>query len=273
MPLPNNRLVQTGTDFVIGAVPSQSQLRSTPGLPNPFGVGASAYEPRTLIYDPSNDPLMAGSDLQVTGQSPEDKAAAKALADSAGAGVSTQAPSTPGLSGSALSFVNAAKTLLGKPYVWGGTTANGVDCSGLLFYAFNQAGIKMPRYRASDYGRMGQQVDSGAARPGDIVYWDEPGATDHVGIYLGNGMVLNSPHSGTTVQINKVWGSPTYRRIINDGQFGQLATPMGGTTESYAGQPSGPMFLSDLPSGIGIDSAVPILADKPRSPYRMRAER
>jgi cell wall-associated NlpC family hydrolase len=66
--------------------------------------------------------------------------------------------------GSVLSFINAAKQLLGKPYVWGGTTINGTDCSGLLYYAFNAAGIKMPRYRASDYGKMGQQVDAHRTR-------------------------------------------------------------------------------------------------------------
>lgn len=269
--LVNNSLVQLGTNFVLGPQPSETEA-GPHGVPNPFGVGASAFEPNTQILDPMNDPLFAGSDLQVNGQSPEDKAAADALSAGASAGVNTQAPSTPGLTGSALGFVNAAKQLLGKPYVWGGTTINGVDCSGLLYFAFNKAGIKMPRYRAVDYGKMGQQVDASTARPGDLVYWDEPGDVDHIGIYMGNGQVLNAPHSGTSVQINHVWGHPTYRRVLNDTEFGQLATPDGGTAQSYAGQPSGPLFMGDLPSGIGIDSTAPIIADKPRANYTMRVD-
>jgi len=243
MPLANNDLVQVGHDWVIGAVPAKGNS-STHGVPNPFGVGASAYEPNTIVYDPSNDPLMAGSETQLTGHSRADELAAKDAA-SAEAGVNAGDTGTPEASGSVLSFINAAKQLLGKPYVWGGTTVSGTDCSGLLYYAFNAAGIKMPRYRAVDYGKMGQQVTADQARPGDIVYWDESGDVDHVGIYLGNGLVLNSPHSGTVTQIDRVWGNPTYRRIINDGGFGQMATSSGGTVLAYDGQNAGSLFASD----------------------------
>lgn len=244
MPLANNMLVQNGSDWVVGVQPSKSGLDGTPGLPNPYGAGASAFEPNTQLLDPTNDPIFAGSDLQVDGQSPQDKAAADALKAKPASVVNTQAPGTPAVSGSALAFINAAKSLLGKPYVWGGTTSSGVDCSGLLYYAFNQAGIKMPRYVASQYGQMGTQVSGADARAGDIVYWNEPGSVDHVGIYLGNGMVLNAPHTGTNVQINQVWGTPEYRRIINDGQFGTMATPVStDTVTSYAGRPANDLFL------------------------------
>lgn len=261
MPLANNQLVQSGTDWVIGVKPPAQSGQPT-GVPNPYGAGARAFEPNTQIYDPSNDPLMAGSEVQLTGESAVDKAAAAKAAQTATAAPSVipQSGGTPGASGSVLSFINAAKSLLGKPYVWGGTTASGVDCSGLLYYAFNQAGVKMPRYRASDYGRMGQQVAAAQALPGDIVYWDEPGSTDHVGIYLGGGMVLNSPHTGTVVQIDKVWGDPTYRRIISDNGFGQMATSSGGSVLSYNGQFAGQAFLSPQPHVIGVSSSVPTAA-------------
>lgn len=243
MPLANNNLLQNGSDWVIGAVPSQVGTGSR-GVSNPYGAGASAYEPHTQVYDPSSDPLFRGAESQLGGSPPADTTQAA----SGGATAITQGAGSPTTNGSVLSFVNAAKTLLGKPYVWGGTTANGVDCSGLLYYAFNKAGIKMPRYRAVDYGKMGQQVDAGQALPGDIVYWNEPGNVDHVGIYLGSGMVLNSPHTGTVVQINKVWGNPTYRRIIGDNGFGQLATPSGAPVLSYDGDFAGRLFLSQTPA-------------------------
>lgn len=152
------------------------------------------------------------------------------------------------VNGNVLDFINAAKTMIGKPYVWGGTTANGVDCSGLLYYAFNKAGIQMPRYRASDYGQMGEQVEAKAAQPGDIVYWSDGGG--HVGIYLGNGMVLNSPHSGMTTQIDKVWGNPVYRRLVNDSAFGHVATPDGDTTLGYQGLPVSTVFTNGVQNNL-----------------------
>lgn len=237
--------------FVMG-VPKVPARSVQSGLPNPYGVGASAFEPQTEVYSPGSDPLMRGSSMQLSGydavdkKKADDEAAAqlaKQQADAQAAGVSVSgsltgaSPSGPTINanGAVLSFVNAAKTLLGKPYVWGGTTASGVDCSGLLYYAFNAAGIKMPRYRASDYGKMGQAVSGQDARAGDIVFWNEPGDTDHVGIYLGNGYVLNSPHSGTVVQVDRVWGNPTYRRIIQDNNWGEMTTSSGGSVPSYAG--------------------------------------
>lgn len=275
MPLANNFLVQNGADWVVGATPSRTGYGR--GVPNPFGPGASSFEPNTEIYDPSNDPLMKGSRLQVEGQSEYDKQAAdKAAADAASAASATASAiaggsGTPGASGSVLNFINAAKSLLGKPYVWGGTTANGVDCSGLLYFAFNQAGIKMPRYRAVDYGRMGQTVSADQARAGDVVYWNESGDVDHVGIYLGNGMVLNSPHSGTVVQINKVWGNPTYHRIINDDGFGQIATSSGGSVQSYGGKPAGQLFMGSMPAGIGIESTAALNEGHADTGFKMRA--
>lgn len=128
----------------------------------------------------------------------------------------------------AANVIAAAKTMLGKPYVWGGTTSRGVDCSGLLYLAFNAAGVKMPRYRAVDYGRLGAAVEPGAARAGDVVFWDNPNTTtDHVGIYLGDGMVIQAPNSGDVVKISKVWGKPKFRRIVDDPHFGVQASPPG----------------------------------------------
>lgn len=140
-------------------------------------------------------------------------------------------------------IINQAKGLLGRPYIWGGTTSRGVDCSGLIYYAFNAAGVKIPRLRAIDYGRMGTAVSAAQARPGDLVYWDNPNTTtDHVGIYLGNGQVIQAPTTGDVVKISQVWGNPTYRRIVNDGNFTTGPTPAGGTQQMYGGRPVSALF-------------------------------
>jgi len=210
------------------------------GVPNPYGVGASAYEPETELYDPGVDnPLLKGWD---DAYNAVQRSRAKERAAQAG---TTEIPADtvigsdahgPMVKGSAAAVIAAAKTMLGKPYIWGGTTSRGVDCSGLLYLAFNQAGIPMRRFVASEYGKMGQQVSAHDARPGDVVYWDEKGPVDHVGIYLGNGMVIQSPQSGDVTKISRVWGNPTYRRILNDSAFGKQATPSGQPVVSYRGQ-------------------------------------
>jgi cell wall-associated NlpC family hydrolase len=254
VPSPNTgTILDSGASWVIGAQVAGNRYLSA--LPNPYGVGASAYEPATEIYTPGTDPLMRGSSSQVSGystvQRQKDEAAAKkaeqdaaaqlASATAAATAGATAAANGPliGGTGSALAVINAAKSLLGKPYVWGGVTAAGVDCSGLLYYAFNAAGIKMPRYRAIDYGKMGEAVGADQARAGDVVYFDNPNTdTDHVGIYLGNGMMIDSPTTGGHVEVVRVYKNAQYRRILNDDQFGTMsAIPNGGGSPltSYAG--------------------------------------
>jgi cell wall-associated NlpC family hydrolase len=99
----------------------------------------------------------------------------------------------------------------GTPYRYGGTTPRGFDCSGFTQYVYRQVGIKLPR-TSSAQRRAGRSIPRSQGRPGDLVYM--PG---HVGIYLGNGMMYDSPRSGKRVGARKIWSS-NYRiiRVIND---------------------------------------------------------
>lgn len=218
------------------------------GVPNPYGKGIHAYEPETEVWTPPKADRGVATDGQLpTSGGVGVQPTAASVDPGVGETGSTAAGTIPGVTGggSIANVIAAAKTMLGKPYVWGGTTSTGVDCSGLIFYAFNQAGIKMPRYRAVDYGHMGQGVNADEARPGDLVYWDEKGDTDHVGIYLGDGYVIQSPQTGDVTKISKVWGNAQYRRIFDDKAFGKQATPTGAVT-SYDGKPAD--FYGDVVS-------------------------
>ena len=122
---------------------------------------------------------------------------------------------TPGfgsvINGSAV--VSDAEQYLGVPYVWGGTNpATGLDCSGLVQRVFGDLGISMPRV-AAEQAMQGTPVPSLAdAQPGDLVTYGSP--AEHIGIYIGNGMMIDAPHSGTTVRVDAV-GTPTsIRRIL-----------------------------------------------------------
>lgn len=94
-------------------------------------------------------------------------------------------------------IISTAKKYLGTPYVWGGKTPKGFDCSGLTSYVYRQYGIKLPAW-SNHQTKVGVRSAISNARPGDLVGWNRGG---HVGIYIGNGMLLHSPRPGRSVEI------------------------------------------------------------------------
>ena len=111
-------------------------------------------------------------------------------------------PATQTVPGNAGRVIAAARSYIGTPYVFGGTTRAGIDCSGLTQAAFRAAGVTLPRVSA-DQMRTGRAVPMGDLIPGDLVGWDNSGrnlGADHVALYVGNGMILEAARPGTTVR-------------------------------------------------------------------------
>ena len=121
-----------------------------------------------------------------------------------GASVSTASTST---SGNAI--VDAAGTAVGTPYSWGGSSLSGMDCSGLVNYAYEAAGISLPR-TSGQIANGGRWISQSQAQPGDIVAW-----SGHVAIYAGNGQIIDASGSKQRVVERSLWGNPigfvTYR--------------------------------------------------------------
>lgn len=104
------------------------------------------------------------------------------------------------------SIVETARKYLGVNYVWGGTSPSGFDCSGLVQYAFAQAGIELPRV-TYDQINVGQAVQPNKLRPGDLVFFDtdrKRSGPDHVGIYMGGGKFIHAPRPGDKVKISSL---------------------------------------------------------------------
>jgi peptidoglycan DL-endopeptidase CwlO len=146
-------------------------------------------------------------------QQAREQAAATAAAAASGGGGSGNIPVPPSstLGGQAVAI---AEQYLGVPYVWGGASPSGFDCSGLTMYVYGQLGVSLPHNAAAQYG-MGTPVPRDALEPGDLVFFDGLG---HVGIYVGGGSFIHAPHTGTVVQISSMsgWYSDNYvgaRRI------------------------------------------------------------
>jgi cell wall-associated NlpC family hydrolase len=104
--------------------------------------------------------------------------------------------------------VGIAMQYLGVPYVWGGASPSGFDCSGFSMYVFAQMGVSLPHHAASQYG-MGTAVSKDQLQAGDLVFFNGLG---HNGIYVGGGSFIHSPHTGDVVKISPMsgWYASTY---------------------------------------------------------------
>jgi peptidoglycan DL-endopeptidase RipA len=124
--------------------------------------------------------------------------------------------------------IRRAMSQIGVPYSWGGGNANGpsrgidqgantvgFDCSGLILYAFAGVGIKLPHYSGSQYN-AGRKIPSSQMRRGDLIFYG-PNASQHEALYLGNGMMLEAPYTGSQVKVSPVRSSgmtPYVTRLI-----------------------------------------------------------
>lgn len=109
------------------------------------------------------------------------------------------------------SIVNYSLSFLGVPYVWGGTTPNGFDCSGFVQYVYGHFGINIPRV-SQDQQNFGTKIISKTdLQPGDLIFWGNPAY--HVGMYIGNGKYIEAPHTGDVVKIATLYDYTSAQRI------------------------------------------------------------
>jgi cell wall-associated NlpC family hydrolase len=191
---------------------------------------------RSSALDSSAAPLLgAGGDSAFT-------SLLDSLTGSAGTG-SLDSAASSGSTGSAL--IGSASKYLGVPYKWGGTDpATGLDCSGFVQRAFADIGIDVPRV-SRDQARIGTEVPTlDQARPGDLIAFGKP-VVDHIAIYLGDGKIMQAPHTGDVVRVTPIarHDIASIRRVTGSDAVGPARGPV---TDSNAGQGVGPL-RDDIP--------------------------
>jgi cell wall-associated NlpC family hydrolase len=210
------------------AIPAYAFAPNAPGTDAAHGTTASTALTRSgaqslTVADQASTVSVARDGFSAT--SPEEIAATKAAAAAAAAearrvaaaaSMTTYAASYSGPSVSdylanpsyptfsLASVYNVALQYQGVPYVYGGSSPAGFDCSGFVMYVYAQFGISLP-HSAAGQGAAGTRISLADAQPGDLVIMD-----GHDGIYAGNGNILHAPYEGASVRVQPLWTSSYY---------------------------------------------------------------
>jgi peptidoglycan DL-endopeptidase CwlO len=177
----------------------------------------------------------------------------------------------PGGGNAGEAVVASAKKHLGVPYVWGGTTPRGFDCSGLVQHVYKEHGITVPRV-SRDQARAGRPVASLAeARPGDLVAFGSP--VDHIGIYAGDNKMVVAPRRGDVVKVQEIYKTPVaIRRILPDDA---VAPARAASTAPVAATSSGEAAFTHLFNAAGarhgVDPKLLAAVAKAESAFNPRA--
>jgi len=175
-----------------------------------------------IVFDRSLVPEPAPVVVQrATSSSSSSSNSSSSSSSSSGSGGRTSSSSSysqsvPAASSSGSSMgsqvVAYAKNFIGVPYVWGGTSPSGFDCSGFVQYVYRHFGVSLPRTTYSQVA-MGRSVSRSELVPGDLVFFRSAG---HVGIYVGNETYIHAPQTGRTISIDNMASRSLYaaRRIF-----------------------------------------------------------
>ncbi len=123
--------------------------------------------------------------------------------------------------------VETALAYHGVPYLWGGASPSGFDCSGLILYVFRQHGVELPHYSGSQF-LMGEKVMPAELQPGDVVFFGSP--IHHVGMYIGGGYFVHAPRTGDFVKISALAGRSDYAGARRYNWVKRTTPPLGATS-------------------------------------------
>lgn len=114
--------------------------------------------------------------------------------------------------------VTIAEEMVGKPYRYGGSTPQGFDCSGLVYYSYSKAGYTIPRDSDGQYAQA-LPIDPRKLRRGDLLFFNIDGKNDHVGIYVGNNRFIHAPSRGKRVSYASLGEEYWRNRLLRAGRL------------------------------------------------------
>jgi cell wall-associated NlpC family hydrolase len=255
-------LVVDGTGYVVGpnaliSLGGGSYIVALQEAVSPGRTGSGLVALRAYVSDPSLG-LAPGTQLLVgmaraahPAAATGDAAAVLGLpqipaAQASLAGVPTFLPRLPSqplpdiptntLGGQAVAL---AYEFLGVPYVWGGSTPSGFDCSGLTMYVYGQLGIKLGHYTGFQYYE-GRRVPRDQLEPGDLLFFhaNSIGVPQHEGMYIGNGSFIHAPHTGDVVKISSLFDTRyamAYVGAVRPYAAGASSSPLASSWTSASG--------------------------------------
>ena len=206
----------------------KSQLQGTEVQARSAAAQVASAQSAAAAVEASQRQALAGASAQVTAllgqqrQAQQAEAAAKyqaQLAAEAARAAQSGTFANVAVSQNASGAVQAAESQLGVPYVWGGESPKGsanpgFDCSGLTQWSWRQAGVSLPRTAQEQYDAI-PHVSMSSIAPGDLIFWnDGTSSVQHVGMYVGNGNVIDAPQTGQDVQIQPIW----YNGLVGAGR-------------------------------------------------------
>jgi peptidoglycan DL-endopeptidase CwlO len=116
-------------------------------------------------------------------------------------------PIPAGTSAGARAAIEFARQQLGEPYIWAAAGPDAWDCSGLTMMAWRAGGISLPHYSAAQYQQT-KHITAADLEPGDLVFWGtSPNTIHHVALYIGNGQIIQAPHTGDVVKVSPLFAS------------------------------------------------------------------
>ena len=180
-------------------------------------AAASAAAARSNVTSSSgrNNGGSSGSSSSGSASSSSGSSSSSGLSSGSGSAAPVPQPTnTPPPSSGGSAVVEAALTRVGMPYSWGAEGPNSFDCSGLVIWAFRQAGRGGLPHSSRALYAMGAKISVSSLVPGDLVAYGNP--VHHIGIYIGNGQYVHAPHSGDVVKVSSIYrsnGSPRPVRI------------------------------------------------------------
>ncbi len=148
----------------------------------------AAQQPTVAAPTTTTDPTTTTTDTTTTTTTPTTTGTVPPLTDTSTAPLPAGHPDA----------ASVAARYLGVPYLWGGATPAGFDCSGLVVWVYAQLGIALPHYTGALWG-LGVPVPRDELQSGDLVFFD---GLDHVGIYIGAGQFIHAPHTGDVVRVS-----------------------------------------------------------------------